>query len=87
MRFRHKESTIAFFGTCFEVAPYSRLVWTNEEGDEGQIIITVTFEEHAGRTTMIVHDLYPAEAALDAGAAGALPESLDQLDELLASLA
>ncbi len=26
---------MAFFGTYLEVTPHSRLVWTNEEGDEG----------------------------------------------------
>jgi hypothetical protein len=36
---------------------------------------------------LIVHDLYPSEEALDSGSTGAMPEALDQLDELLASLA
>jgi hypothetical protein len=33
-----------------------------------------------------VHDLYPSKEALDAGSTGAMPEALDQLDELLVSL-
>jgi hypothetical protein len=46
----------------------------------------VTFDEHAGKTLLVVHDRYPSKAALDSGSTGALPEALDQLDELLASL-
>ena len=84
--FRHEDSTMAFFGTYLEVTPHSRLVWTNEEGDGGNTVTTVTFEEHAGKTVLVVHDLYPSAEAMDSGSAGALPETLDQLDELLVSL-
>lgn len=84
--FRHEESTMAFFGTYLEVVPNARLVWTNDEGDQGQTITTVTFEERAGKTVVVVHDRYPTKEALEGGASGALPETLDQLDELLASL-
>ncbi len=84
--FRHEDSTMAFFGTYLEVTPHSRLVWTNDEGDGGQTVTTVTFEESEGKTRLVVHDLYPSEEAMDTGSTGALPESLDQLDELLASL-
>lgn len=84
--FQHGDSTMAFFGTYLEVTPYSRLVWTNDEGDNGQTVTTVTFEEHHGTTRLVVHDLYPSAEAVDAGAAGALPETLDQLEALLASL-
>ena len=77
-----------FFGTYLEVIPHSRLVWTNEEGDGGMTVTTVTFDEIAGRTLVVVHDLYPSKEALDAGSGstGAMPEALDQLDELLVSL-
>jgi uncharacterized protein YndB with AHSA1/START domain len=75
-----------FFGTYLDVTPPSRLVWTNDEGDAGQTITTVTFEEQAGTTLVVVHDRYPSKEALDSGSTGALPETLDQLDELLASL-
>jgi uncharacterized protein YndB with AHSA1/START domain len=74
-----------FFGTYLEVTPHSRLVWTNEEGD-GQTVTTVTFDENAGKTLLVVRDLYPSEEAIDSGSTAALPEALDQLDELLASL-
>jgi len=84
--FQHGDSTMEFFGTYLEVTPHSRLVWTNEEGDEGQTVTTVTFEENAGKTLLVVHDRYPTRDALDSGSAGAMPEAFDQLDELLASM-
>ena len=84
--FRHEDSTMEFFGTYVEVIPHSRLVWTNDEGDNGVTITTVTFHENAGKTVLVVHDRYPSKEALESGATGAMPESLDQLDELLASL-
>ena len=83
--FPHEDSTMEFFGTYLEVTPHSRLVWTNEEGDGGVTVTTVTFEENAGKTLLVVHDRYPSKEALDSGSTGALPEALDQLDELLAS--
>jgi uncharacterized protein YndB with AHSA1/START domain len=84
--FQHENSTMEFFGTYLEVKPHSRLVWTNEEGDSGETITTVIFEETAGRTLLTVHDRYTSQEALDSGSTGALPETLDQLEELLASL-
>src|SRR5271170_6645816 len=84
--FRHEDSTMEFFGTYVEVTPHSRLVWTNEESDGGKTITTVTFNENAGKTLLVVHDLYPSKEAVDSGSTGALPETLDQLDELLVSL-
>jgi uncharacterized protein YndB with AHSA1/START domain len=80
------DQPMVFFGTYNEVTPNKRLVWTNEESDQGAVT-TVTFEEHAGKTLVTLHEIYPTEAALDealAGSAEALPEQFAQLDELLA---
>jgi uncharacterized protein YndB with AHSA1/START domain len=81
---------MAFYGRYLEVIPPTRLVWTNEEGDEGTVVTTVTFEEDQGRTRLVVHDRYPSKEALDeAVASGAIswnPETFDQLDELLGRL-
>ena len=78
------------FGKYIEVTPHSRLVWTNEEGDEGGAITTLTFEEKGGQTLLVKHDLYPSKEALDgelaSGAADGLPEQFEQLDELLVTL-
>ena len=82
--------TMAFFGRYIEVTPPSRLVWTNEEGDEGGAVTTLTFEEKGGQTLLVKHDRYPSKAALDgelaSGATEGLPEQLEQLDELLVTL-
>jgi uncharacterized protein YndB with AHSA1/START domain len=81
--------TMAFFGTYLDVTPPSRLAWTNEEsGDDGSVT-TVTFEEQAGKTLLVMHELYPSKEALDAagtGSADATVETFAQLDELLVTL-
>ena len=87
--FGHEASKpmMAFFGRYLEVIPHSRLVWTNEESDDGAVT-TVTFEEKGGRTLLVMHDLYPSKEALDAvisGMEGGMRESFEQLDELLAT--
>jgi uncharacterized protein YndB with AHSA1/START domain len=80
----------AFFGSYVEVKPYSRLAWTNEEGGEGgSSVTTVTFEEKGGKTLVVLRESYPSKEALDAagtGAADAMVETFDQLDELLVAL-
>ena len=79
-----------FFGRYIEVTPPSRIVWTNEEGGENGSVTTVTFEETAGRTLLVISELYPSKEALDAagtGAADAMHETFAQLDELLATIA
>ena len=77
----------AFFGKYLEVIPNARLVWTNDEGEDGAVT-TVTFEEKAGKTLLVLHERYPSKEALDAegGAADAMPEQFEQLDELLVTL-
>ena len=78
---------MAFFGKYLEVTPPSRLVWTNEEGEDGSLT-TVTFEEKDGKTHLVLTDLYPSREALDAALAsestGAYPEQFDALDLVLA---
>ena len=78
---------MAFLGRYLEVTPHSRLVWTNDERGDGGAITTVTFEEIAGQTLLVYHDLYPSKEALDAsGSADGMAETLDQLDELVVPL-
>ena len=90
--FRHDAfpEPMAFFGRYLEVTPHSRLAWTNEEGDDGKVVTTVTFEEKGGKTLLVVHDLYHSKEALDAAIAsestGGFSEQFEQLDELLVSL-
>lgn len=86
LAFLHEGSTMEFFGTYLEVTPPSRLVWTNDEGDAGQTVTTVTFDESDGKTTLTIHDLYPSAEAVETGSTGAMPEVLNQLEELLAGM-
>jgi uncharacterized protein YndB with AHSA1/START domain len=79
---------MAFFGRYIEVTPHSRLVWTNDESDDGAFT-TVTFVEKGGKTLLVMHELYPSKEALDgaiAGMEGGMPETFEQLDELLVTL-
>jgi uncharacterized protein YndB with AHSA1/START domain len=79
---------MAFFGSYIEVTPHARLVWTNDESDDGAVT-TVSFEEKAGQTLLVMHERYPSKQALDgaiAGMEGAMPETFAQLDELLVTL-
>ena len=80
--------SMAFFGRYLEVIPNSRLVWTNEESDQGSVT-TVTFEEKGGKTLLVLHELYPSKEALDSAIAGmpdGMQETFAQLDELLDTL-
>ena len=82
-----RSNSWAFFGKYVEVVPNSRLVWTNEEDEQGAVT-TVTFEEKDGKTLLTFHELYPSREALDEaliGMAEAMPEQFEQLDALLAS--
>ena len=76
-----------FFGRYIEVTPHSRLVWTNEEGEDGGDVTTLTLEERDGKTSLVMHDLYPSKEALDAaiasGSTSGIGETFVQLDELL----
>jgi uncharacterized protein YndB with AHSA1/START domain len=80
------EQPVAFFGHYIEVIPNARLVWTNEESEDGSVT-TVTFEERSGETLVVVRDLYPSKKALDeaiaSGSTGGFSEQFEALDELL----
>lgn len=78
---------MTFFGKYVEVIANERMVWTNEEGEEGGVT-TVTFAARDGKTLLSYHERYPTTQAREEaiqGSAAALPEQLDQLEALLAS--
>ncbi|HEU4962129.1 MAG TPA: SRPBCC family protein [Sphingomonas sp.] len=80
--------TMAFYGKYLEVVPNERIVWTNDEGEEGAVT-TVTFEQQGGKTLLNFHEAYPSKEALEEalqGSAAGLPEQLEQLDDLLSSM-
>lgn len=84
------DQQMEFFGRYIEVTPHTRIVWTNEEGDEQGAISTVSFEEKGGQTLVVVHDLYPSKEALEeaiaSGSTEGMPAQLAQLDELVGTL-
>lgn len=79
---------MAFFGKYLEVTAPSRIVWTNDEGEGPGPVSTVTLEEKAGKTLMVMHELYPTKEALDAamssGEKSCMDETFDQLQLILA---
>ena len=82
------DQTFAFFGKYLEVVQDARIVWTNEESDDGAIS-TLTLEEKDGKTFLTLSEVYPTTAARDEameGAAQGMPEQFEQLDELLVEL-
>ena len=79
--------TMAFYGKYLEVVENHRIVWTNDEGEEGAIT-TVTFQELDGKTLVKFSEVYPTTEALEEallGSAAGLPEQLEQLAELLSA--
>jgi uncharacterized protein YndB with AHSA1/START domain len=88
----------AFSGKYTEVTPHSRLVYTQffeltAEGvnpDDAALVITVTFDEHDDKTHVVSHSLCPSKDVRDAviasGMEHGMRETLDQLQELVASL-
>lgn len=78
-----------FYGEFREVVPPERLVQTSEfDGAPGHVVLeTITFEEHEGRTTMMIVDLFESmqdrDAALQSGMESGMVESHDRLSDLV----
>ena len=88
LEFAMGDQTMAFYGKYLDVVAERRIVWTNEEDEEGGVT-TVTFEDQAGKTLVTYHEAYPTAEALEeamTGSAAGLPEQLDQLDEMLSTM-
>ena len=81
------DQPMAFHGRYLEVVPGEKIVWTNEEGEDGAIS-TVTFVEKDGKTRLTFTEVYPSKEALDESLGGmeGAPEQFAQLDELLVTL-
>jgi len=77
----------AFFGKYIEVVVPTRIVWSNDEGENGAIS-TVTFVEENGKTLVTYSEVYPTKEALDESLGGmeGAPEQFEQLAELLITL-
>lgn len=89
---RSNGNEFSFYGTYSEVTPHTRLVYTQifEPFPDSPVQVTVTFEERDGRTHLVSHEVYPSkealEGALASGMEHGLRETMDQLDELVASM-
>ena len=93
-----KGHTFAFSGAYHEVTPPTRLVYTQiyeptaagAKPDDPAVIITVTFDERDGKTHLVSHSLCPSKDVRDAiiasGMEHGMRETMDLLDELVASL-
>lgn len=90
---RNKEKGDMGMGGVFrEVVPPERIVHTelfDEDWTGGETLVTTTFEEKDGRTTMTATVRYSSKEARDGALKTAMTEgwsrALDRLDELLAS--
>jgi uncharacterized protein YndB with AHSA1/START domain len=88
---RGSSERFAFSGKYLEIARPTRVVYTQSfEPMPGEAVVTVSFEERDGSTTLVAHELYPSKEALDgalkSGMEDGMRETFDQLDELVASL-
>ncbi len=81
-----------FGGTYLEIVPDRKIVFDDRFESPGaeRMVMTVTFAEAGGRTTLTVHTLFGSvamkEAHLGAGMSEGLGSSLDQLGDLVAEL-
>jgi uncharacterized protein YndB with AHSA1/START domain len=89
---------MTFSGIYQEITPPSRLVYAMyflptpefKECKEGEVLVTVTFEERDGKTFLRSHERYPSKEVLDGAIATGMEAGVhvtwDQLDELVATL-
>jgi uncharacterized protein YndB with AHSA1/START domain len=82
-----------FTGRYLEVDPPLRLVFTQlyeRMAQVGEAVVTATFEESQGQTRLTLSQLFPSkealEGALKSGMEPGMRVTLDQLDELVASM-
>ena len=90
---RDAQDPEVFSGRYVEVDPPSRLVLTQlyeRMPDVGEVVVTATFEESQGRTRLTLRQLFPSKEALEGALASGMERgmrvTLDQLDELVASM-
>jgi uncharacterized protein YndB with AHSA1/START domain len=87
----HRDGHTFGMGGVIREIGEDRVIQTESfDGYPGEAIVTTTYVEHAGRTTMTLVITYPSEAVRDAvlqsGMATGAGESYDKLEELVASL-
>jgi len=81
-----------FGGEYLEIVPNRRIVFDNafEQPDAPKMVMTVTFDETAGRTTLTLHTLFESTAMkneyLGLGFADGTGSAFDQLVDVVAAL-
>jgi uncharacterized protein YndB with AHSA1/START domain len=90
---RDPKNPEVFTGRYLEVDPPSRLVLTQlyeRMADVGDVVVTAAFEESQGKTRLTLRQLFPSREALEGALASGMERgmrvTLDQLDELVASM-
>jgi uncharacterized protein YndB with AHSA1/START domain len=90
---RDPKNPEVFTGRYLEVDPPKRLVYTQvyeRMAHAGEAVVTADFEQSEGRTRLTLRQLFPSkeglEGALASGMERGMRVTLDQLDELSASL-
>ena len=90
---RDPKNPEVFTGRYLEVDLPSRLVLTQlyeRMSDVGDVVVTAAFEESEGRTRLTLRQLFPSKEALEGALASGMERgmrvTLDQLDELAASM-
>ncbi len=90
---RDPENPEVFSGRYVEVNPPSRLVLTQvyeRMAHVGEAVVTAIFDESQERTRLTLHQLFPSKEALEGALASGMERgmriTLDQLDELVASM-
>jgi uncharacterized protein YndB with AHSA1/START domain len=84
---------LGFAGAYREVTPHTRLVYTQVfDGQPGaEVVVTVSFAEHGGRTSLVAREIYPSAevraAVLATGMEHGMRETLEQLDALVSEMA
>ena len=82
-----------FGGEYLEIEPNRRIVFSNafEEPGAETLIVTVTFDEHDGQTTLTIHTLFSSKEVRDwhaeVGFEAGFNSALDQLTDVVATLA
>lgn len=82
-----------FGGTYREIVPDRKIVYDNgfEEPGAERMVVTMTFDEHAGKTTLTIHTLFDSIAMknlhLGMGYEQGVGSGLDQLADLVRELA
>ena len=83
---------VAFHGEYREIVPDERLVTTEvyEGAPEGEAVVTHTFAEKYGRTTLTIlmelPDRESRDAVINSGMEGGMQESMDHLEQVAISL-